>query len=119
MPKYIIQSPLQRDGKLRTKGPVEMPAKDAAPLLKVGVLREPGPADVDGPGHEHPDAGLSERELAVRAAVGELLATDPDQADPALWTKAKRPDLKAIRKHPELKDATRQEVDAAFDVVKG
>lgn len=138
MPKYQILSPLQRNRELHTKGVITMSEQDAEPLLKIGVLgaytsstaagdnggqgQQGMSGDQDGspePGRDaHADEGLSERELALRAAVAELLAGDPEQVDPALWTKARRPDLKAIRKHPELRDATRDEVDAAFSAVR-
>lgn len=136
MPDYQILSPIQRDGKRRTQGTIALSAADAAPLLALRAIAGPidtPAADVHQDGldesrmsaeqeasaePEHVDNGLGERELALRAVIADMLASDPEQTDPFLWTKTKRPDLRHIRKQPELSDVSRDEADAAFDALR-
>lgn len=128
MPTYQILSPIQRDGKLRKSGTLTLPESEAAPLIKLGALAgNPVGTDEQGDQDENPAtdkaneeqrAGLGEREQALRAALAELKATDPEFKDESLWTSSKKPQLDVVRKHPELSDVTRKEVDAAWAEIK-
>ena len=113
MPEYDIRTPVLHDGERRAHGTIELSESEAAPLLAAGAIA-PVTDAAAGEGEPHEDTGLSERELALRAALAELDASDPDRADTELWTKQGAPALPAVRRHPELSDVTRAEVDAAW-----
>jgi len=83
MPKYSVESPLKYDGDDYGEGDVvDMPAKDAEPLLELGVLGETKKADAP----KAPDKIKPETEAALHAAIHDAVSS-LDQADTTLWSK--------------------------------
>lgn len=115
MPSYKVLRPVIHNGQRHESGVLTLPGDAAMDLIASGHLAEPD-ADHDA---DYSDAGLSERELALRAALAELDATDPERTDRAAWSRTGRPKLAAVRRHPELADVTADELAAAWDALQG
>jgi len=116
MPDYEILRPIQHDGERHEGGRITLDEDQAAGLLAAGAIRPLSTASEPAGGAPPADVGslLSAREQALREALEEMDLTDPERADAKLWLKDGRPELRAVRQHPELGDVTREEVDAAW-----
>ena len=107
---YEVLSPLKHDGdEVEVGQTVSLSKKDAAPLLACGAIRDPRAVDV-----EVVVEAEATREEQIVEGVKAMMAEDPEKGQAALWTKAGKPEVKAIEKMVGF-DITAAERDAAWD----
>lgn len=107
MPEYPVKGPISINGKRHTDGTLEFEPEEARPLILCGALGEAVVSDGLEPGSLEPAHETlgpeAERKGKIIAAMEGMLASDPEQADGAKWTKGKTPDVGYLNQ--QLKDA--------------
>jgi len=100
-------------GERRRKGEVvEVIDASAAWLIGQGIaIDAAGGSETDNSGSE-----TDNRQAQIEAAIRDLLESDPERTDEEVWTKAGKPDVKALELLLGL-DISAAERDAAWESV--
>ena len=107
MPRYTVLDRVHHDGTEYEAGAaIALPETEAAPLIAVGVIMAEAPETTERP----PEGGEGQgREAALLAAIDGLEKGNPDH-----WTKAGKPEVRALEAATDLGNITAAERDDAW-----